>query len=49
MPQEFGVTKHRNEKKLKELLQHKVAVIKNNASKIAKIAGIGVTTKGVVS
>ncbi|MDR1417745.1 MAG: hydroxyethylthiazole kinase [Endomicrobium sp.] len=41
-----GATKYRNEK-IKELLQHKVAVVKGNASEIASTAGINTTTKGV--
>lgn len=41
-----GATRYRN-KKIQELLQHKVAVIKGNASEIASTAGINVTTKGV--
>jgi hydroxyethylthiazole kinase-like sugar kinase family protein len=42
------VTKHRNEK-IKELLQYKATVIKDNASEIAKTAGIDVTIKGIAS
>ncbi|MDR1523122.1 MAG: hydroxyethylthiazole kinase [Endomicrobium sp.] len=43
-----GATKYRN-KKIQELLQYKVAVVKGNASEIASTAGINVTTKGVDS
>jgi hydroxyethylthiazole kinase len=41
-----GATRYRNEK-IKELLEHKIAVLKGNASEIASTAGINVTTKGV--
>jgi hydroxyethylthiazole kinase len=43
-----GSTKFRNDM-VKELLKHKIDVIKGNASEIAATAGINVTTKGVDS